>query len=82
MWVKLFVGGVMSACNFILEISCTVFFYQKALHTKLDLHPTVEAEATKVEFVKLFEDTKKIEEVLELIPVVEGVSEDTNLAGI
>jgi len=34
-----------------------------------------------VEFVELSENPQEAEEIFELVPVVEGVSEDTNLAG-
>jgi hypothetical protein len=34
-----------------------------------------------MEFVELSEDPQETEEILELIPVVEGILEDTNLAG-
>ena len=45
------------------------------------MHPTVEPEAPEVEFVELSEDPQETEEILELVPFVQGVSEDTNLAG-
>jgi len=45
------------------------------------LHHTVESEAPEVEFVELSENPQETEEIFELVPVVEGVSEDTNLAG-
>ena len=51
------------------------------MHTTINLHPTVEPEAPEVEFVELFEDPQETEEILELVPFVQGVSEDTNLAG-
>ena len=44
------------------------------------MHPTVEPEAPEVEFVELSEDPQETEEILELVPFVQGVSEDTNLA--
>jgi hypothetical protein len=53
----------------------------KSLHTDHDLHPSVESKASEVEFVELSEDTQETEEVLELVPDVGGLSEDTNLAG-
>jgi len=34
-----------------------------------------------VEFVELSEDPQETEEILELVPVVEGIFEDTNLTG-
>ena len=51
------------------------------MHTTINLHPTVEPEAPEVEFVELSEDPQETEEILELVPFVQGVSEDTNLAG-
>ena len=51
------------------------------MHSNTDLHPTIEPEAPEVEFVELSEDPQETEEILELIPVVEGILEDTNLAG-
>ena len=51
------------------------------MHANIDLHPKVESEAPEVEFVELSEDPQETEEVLDLIPIVEGVFEDTNLAG-
>ena len=51
------------------------------MHYKTGLHPTVESEAPEVEFVELSKDPQETEEILELVPVVEGVSEETNLAG-
>ena len=51
------------------------------MHSNTDLHPTVEPEAPEVEFVELSEDPQETEEILELVPFVQGVSEDTNLAG-
>jgi len=41
----------------------------------------LESEAPEVEFVELSENPQETEEIFELVPVVEGVSEDTNLAG-
>ena len=51
------------------------------MHTTIHLHPTVEPEAPEVEFVELSEDPQETEEILELVPFVQGVSEHTNLAG-
>ena len=51
------------------------------MHSNTGLHPTVESEAPEVEFVELSKDPQETEEILELVPVVEGVSEETNLAG-
>ena len=51
------------------------------MHTNINLYPTIESEAPEVEFVELFEDPQETEEILELVPFVQGVSEDTNLAG-
>ena len=51
------------------------------MHANIDLHPTVESKAPEVEFVELSEDPQETEEVIDLILVVEGVFEDTNLAG-
>ena len=51
------------------------------MHTNIDMHSTVEPEAPEVEFVELSEDPQETEEVLDLIPIMEGVFEDTNLAG-
>ena len=51
------------------------------MHSNTDLHPTVEPEAPEVEFVELSKDPQETEEILELVPVVEGIPEDTNLAG-
>ena len=51
------------------------------MRTNINLHHTVEFEAPEVEFVELSEDPQETEEVIDLIPVVEGVFEDTNLAG-
>ena len=51
------------------------------MHYNTGLHPTVESKAPKVEFVELSEDPQETEEILELIPVVEEILEDTNLAG-
>ena len=34
-----------------------------------------------LEFVELSEDPQETEEILELVPVIEGIPEDTNLAG-
>ena len=51
------------------------------MHYNTVLHPTVESEAPEVEFVELSKDPQETEEILELVPVVEGVSEETNLAG-
>ena len=51
------------------------------MHSNTDLHPTIEPEATEVEFVELSEYPQETEEILELVPVVEGILEDTNLAG-
>ena len=45
------------------------------------MHPTVESEVPEVEFVELSEDPQETKEVLELIPVIEGVSKDINLIG-
>ena len=53
----------------------------KVLHSNTDLHPTVELEAPEVEFVELSEDPQETEEILGLVLVVEGILEDTNLAG-
>ena len=53
----------------------------KVLHSNTDLHPTVDPEAPEVELVELSEDPQETEEILELVPVVEGIPEDTNLAG-
>ena len=50
------------------------------MHANIDLHPKVESEAAEVEFVELSEDPQETEEIFELVPIVEGVSEDTNLA--
>ena len=50
------------------------------MHSNTDLHPTVEPEAPEVEFVELSEDPQETEEILELVPIVEGIPEDTNLA--
>ena len=51
------------------------------MHYNTGLHPTVESKASKVEFVELSEDPQETEEILELVPIVEGIPEDTNLAG-
>ena len=51
------------------------------MHSNTGLHPTVESEAPEVEFVELSKDPQETEEILELVPIVEGVSEETNLAG-
>ena len=51
------------------------------MHSNTDLHPTVEPEAPEVEFVELSEDPQETEEILALVPVIEGIPEDTNLAG-
>ena len=51
------------------------------LHANIELHPKVESEAPEVEFVELSEGPQETEEVVDLIPVVERVFEDTNLAG-
>ena len=51
------------------------------MHSNINLHHTVESEAPEVEFVELSENPQETEEIFELVPVVEGVSEDTNLAG-
>ena len=51
------------------------------MHSNTDLHPTVESEAPEVEFVELYEDHQETKEILELVPIVEGILEDTNLAG-
>ena len=53
----------------------------KVLHYNTVLHPTVESEAPEVEFVELSEDPQETEEILELVPVVERIPEDTNLVG-
>ena len=53
----------------------------KVLHANIDLHHKEESEAPEVEFVELSEDPQETEEVLDLIPIVEEVFEDTNLAG-
>ena len=45
------------------------------------MHPSVEPEAPEMEFVELSKDPQETEEILELVPVVERISEDTNLAG-
>ena len=45
------------------------------------MYPTVESKVPEVEFVELSEDPQETEEVLELIPIIEGVFEDTNLIG-
>ena len=34
-----------------------------------------------MEFVELYEDHQETKEILELVPIVEGILEDTNLAG-
>ena len=51
------------------------------MHSNTDLHPTVDPEAPEVEFVELSDDPQETEEILELVPVVEGIPEYTNLAG-
>ena len=51
------------------------------MHSNINLHHTVESEAPEVKFVELSENPQETEEIFELVPVVEGVSEDTNLAG-
>ena len=51
------------------------------MHSNTDLHPTVEPEPLEVEFVELSEDPQETEEILEHVPIVEGIPEDTNLAG-
>ena len=51
------------------------------MHSNINLHHTVESEASEVESVELSENPQETEEIFELVPVVEGVSEDTNLAG-
>ena len=51
------------------------------MHTNIDMHPFVEPEAPEMEFVELSKDPQETEEILELVPVVEKISEDTNLAG-
>ena len=53
----------------------------KVLHSNTDLHPTIEPEAPEVEFVEYLKTPQETEEILELVPVVEGIPEDTNLAG-
>ena len=50
------------------------------MHSNTDLHPTVEPEPLEVEFVELSEDPQETEEILDLVPVVEGIHEDINLA--
>ena len=51
------------------------------MHSNTDLHPTIEPEATEVEFVEYLKTPQETEEILELVPVVEGIPKDTNLAG-
>ena len=51
----------------------------KVLHSNTDLHPTIEPEAPEVEFVEYLKTPQETEEILELVPVVERISEDTNL---
>ena len=51
------------------------------MHSNTDLHPTIEPEAPEVEFVEYLKTPQETEEILELVPVVERISEDTNLAG-
>ena len=53
----------------------------KVLHSNTDPHPTVEPEAPEVEFVEYLKTPQETEEILELVPVVEGIPKDTNLAG-
>ena len=53
----------------------------KVLHSNTDLHPTIEPEAPEVEFVEYLKTPQETEEILELVPVVEGIPKDTNLAG-
>ena len=50
------------------------------MHSNTDLHPTVEPEPLEVEFVELSEDPQETEEILERVPIVEGIPKDTNLA--
>ena len=45
------------------------------------MHPFAEPEAPEMEFVELSKDPQETEEILELVPVVERISKDTNLAG-
>ena len=51
------------------------------MHSNTDLHPTIEPEAPEVEFVEYLKTPQETEEILELVPVVEGIPKDTNLAG-
>ena len=37
------------------------------------MHPFVEPEAPEMEFVELSKDPQETEEILELVPVVEGI---------
>ena len=45
------------------------------------MHPFAKPEAPEMEFVELSKDPQETEEILELVPVVEGIPKDTNLAG-
>ena len=46
------------------------------------MRPLLDNEAPEVDFLEISEDYQENEEIIELVPVVEGPSEDTNLAEI
>ena len=73
----------ISQTNFIRFVFFNFIFFllSKVLHSNINLHHIVESEAPEVEFVELSENPQETDEIFELVPVVEGVSEDTNLAG-
>ena len=45
----------------------------KILHTNIDMHPFAKPEAPEMEFVELSKDPQETEEILELVPIVEGI---------
>ena len=76
-----FVGRIVSNLQLYLGDKLYCLLLSKVLHSNTDLHPTVELEAPEMEFMELSKDPQETEEILELVPVVERISEDTNLAG-
>jgi hypothetical protein len=72
---------VLPTCNFIMGIKLYSLFLSKSFASNSNLHPLLDIEVCEVDLCKIPEGCQGTEEIIELVPVGEGFSEDTNLVG-
>jgi hypothetical protein len=79
--LKFCFSRVLPTCNFIMGIKLYSLFLSKSFASNSNLHPLLDIEVPEMDLCKIPEDCHETEEIIKLIPMGEGLSEDTNIVG-